>query len=88
MLEVFCNKCRPTLEVTSISDNKSELLNKIVLSSVLSNFSKKDNVRGMKDLILYKYENPFRVTLVLQNMVKYNVNNNDLKLKRLARSPS
>ena len=74
--------------MTSISDNKSELLNKIVLSSVLSNFSKKDNVRGMKDLILYKYENPFRVTLVLQNMVKYNVNNNDLKLKRLARSPS
>ncbi|CAH3028546.1 unnamed protein product [Porites evermanni] len=68
LLEVFCNKCRPTLEVTSISDNKSELLNKIVLSSVLNNFSKKDNVKGMKDLILYRYENPFRVTLVLQNM--------------------
>lgn len=70
MLEVFCNRCRPTLEVTSISDSKSELLNKIVLSSVLNNFCKKDNVRGMKDLILYKYESPFRVTLMLQNMVK------------------
>ena len=70
MLEVFCNKCRPILEVTSISDNKSELLNKFVLLSVLNNFSKKDNVRGMKDLILCRYENPFRVTLVLQNMVK------------------
>ena len=55
---------------------------------MLNNFSKKDNVRGMKDLILYRYENPFRVTLVLQNMVKYNVNNTNVKLKRLARSAS
>lgn len=68
LLEVFCNKCRPILDVTSIPENRNELLNKAVMSSVRNNISRKENVRGMKDLILYRYESAIRVTLVLQNM--------------------
>ena len=71
LLEVFCNKCRPILDVTSIPENRNELLNKAVMSSVVNNISRKENVRGMKDLILYRYESAIRVTLVLQNMVRY-----------------
>ena len=72
LLEVFCNKCRPTLQVKSTLDNRDEFLNRAVLSSVLNNFSKKENVKGMKDLILYRYDSAIRVTLVLQNMVSIN----------------
>ena len=72
LLEVFCNKCRPTLQVKSTLGNRDEFLNRAVLSSVLNNFSKKENVKGMKDLILYRYDSAIRVTLVLQNMVSIN----------------
>lgn len=68
VLEVFCNKCRPSLQVTVISENRSEVNQKVVLSSVLNNYSKKENVKGMKDLILFRYESTSRVTLVLQNL--------------------
>ena len=70
LLEVFSAKCRPTLQVNSILDNRNEVVKKAIVTSVLSNISKKENVRGMRDLILYKYESPTRVTLVLQNMVR------------------
>ncbi|KAJ7358748.1 EF-hand calcium binding domain 7 [Desmophyllum pertusum] len=43
-------------------------MEKAVVSSVLNNISRKENVRGMRDLILYKYESAIRVTLVLQNL--------------------
>ena len=71
VLEVFCNKCRPSLQATVISENRSEVNQKAVLSSVLNNYSKKENVKGMKDLILFRYESTSRVTLVLQNLVSY-----------------
>ena len=70
LLEVFSNKCRPTLQVNSILENRNEVVEKAVVTSVLNNISKKENVRGMRDLILYKYESAIRVTLVLQNMVR------------------
>lgn len=73
LLEVFSAKCRPTLQVNSILDNRNEVVKKAIVTSVLSNISKKENVRGMRDLILYKYESPTRVTLVLQNMSHSNV---------------
>ena len=56
--------------MNSILENRNELMEKAVVTSVLNNISKKENVRGMKDLILYKYESDIRVTLVLQNMVR------------------
>lgn len=67
-LEVYCNRCEPTLHVKSITENRNEVSNKAVLSSVLNNFSNKENVKGMKDLILYRYDSAIRVTLVLQNL--------------------
>ncbi|XP_020624882.1 EF-hand calcium-binding domain-containing protein 7-like isoform X1 [Orbicella faveolata] len=67
LLEVFSNKCRPTLQVNSILENRNDVVEKAVVTSVLNNISKKENVRGMRDLILYKYESAIRVTLVLQN---------------------
>ena len=70
MLEVFSNKCRPTLEMNSILESRSEVVEKAIVTSVLNNISKKENVRGMRDLILYKYESAIRVTLVIQNMVR------------------
>ena len=69
-LEVSCNKCRPTLQVKSFLENTNEIMEKAVVSSVLNNISRKENVRGMRDLILYKYESAIRVTLVLQNLVR------------------
>ncbi|XP_068726920.1 EF-hand calcium-binding domain-containing protein 7-like [Montipora capricornis] len=68
VLEVFCNKCRPTLQVTAISENQSQVNKKALSSSVLNNYSKKENVKGMKDLVLYRYESASRVTLVLHNL--------------------
>lgn len=70
LLEVFSNKCRPTLQVNSILENRNEVVEKAVVTSVLNNISRKENVRGMRDLILYKYESTIRVTLVLQNLVR------------------
>ena len=56
--------------MNSILENRNEVVEKAVVTSVLNNISKKENVQGMKDLILYKYESDVRVTLVLQNMVR------------------
>ena len=56
--------------MNSILENRNEVVEKAVVTSVLNNISKKENVQGMKDLILYKYESDIRVTLVLQNMVR------------------
>ena len=56
----------------STLDNRDEFFNRAVLSSVLNNFCKKENVKGMKDLILYRYDSAIRVTLVLQNIVSIN----------------
>ena len=56
--------------MNSILEKRNEVVEKAVVTSVLSNISKKENVRGMKDLICYKYESDVRVTLVLQNMVR------------------
>ena len=70
-LEVYCNRCEPTLHVKFVTENRNEVSNKAVLSSVLNNFSNKENVKGMKDLILYRYDSAIRVTLVLQNLVSF-----------------
>ena len=56
--------------MNSILENRNEVVEKAVVTSVLNNISKKENVRGMKDLILFKYESDIRVTLLLQNMVR------------------
>lgn len=68
LLEVFCNRCRPTIEVNSVVENKNEAVRKAVVSSVLNNVTKKENIKGMRDLVLFKYESAIRVTLALQNM--------------------
>ena len=70
MLEVYCNRCRPSIQVNSVVENKNESVHKAVVSSVLNNVSKKENIKGMRDLVLFKYESSIRVTLVLQNMVR------------------
>ena len=51
-------------------ENKNEAVHKAVVSSVLNNVTKKENIKGMRDLVLFKYESSIRVTLVLQNMVR------------------
>ena len=56
--------------MNSIVENRSEAVHKAVVSSVLNNTARKENVRGMRDLVLYKYDSTIRVTLVLQNMVR------------------
>ena len=70
MLEVYCNRCRPSIQVNSVVENKNEAVHKAVVSSVLNNVTKKENIKGMRDLVLFKYESSIRVTLVLQNMVR------------------
>ena len=70
MLEVYCNRCRPSIQVNSVVENKNEAVHKAVVSSVLDNVTKKENIKGMRDLVLFKYESSIRVTLVLQNMVR------------------
>ncbi|KAK2569836.1 EF-hand calcium-binding domain-containing protein 7, partial [Acropora cervicornis] len=50
VLEVFCNKCRPSLQATIISENRSEVNQKAVLSSVLNNYSKKENSHSEVDV--------------------------------------
>ena len=57
------------MEVTSVATEKTAL-EKVFLNSVITNYVKKDNVRGMKDLILYKYQNETRVTIVIENQVR------------------
>ena len=57
--------------MTAISENKSQVNKKALLSSVLDNYAKKENVKGMKDLVLYRYESASRVTLVLHNLVSF-----------------
>lgn len=68
LLEVYCNRCRPSIQVNSVVENKNEAVHKAVVSSVLNNVTKKENIKGMRDLVLFKYESSIRVTLVLQNM--------------------
>ena len=70
LLEVYCNRCRPSIQVNSVVENKNEAVHKAVVSSVLNNVTKKENIKGMRDLVLFKYESSIRVTLVLQNMVR------------------
>ena len=70
MLEVYCNRCRPSIQVNSVVENKNDAVHKAVVSSVLNNVTKKENIKGMRDLVLFKYESSIRVTLVLQNMVR------------------
>ena len=70
MLEVYCNRCRPSIQVNSVVENKNEAVHKAVVSSVLNNVTKKESIKGMRDLVLFKYESSIRVTLVLQNMVR------------------
>ena len=53
-----------------MEENKNEAVHKAVVSSVLNNVTKKENIKGMRDLVLFKYESSIRVTLVLQNMVR------------------
>ena len=74
MLEVYCNRCRPSIQVNSVVENKNEAVHKAVVSSVLNNVTKKENIKGMRDLVLFKYESSIRVTLVLQNMVRIKKN--------------
>lgn len=74
MLEVYCNRCKPSIQVNSVVENKNEAVHKAVVSSVLNNVTKKENIKGMRDLVLFKYESSIRVTLVLQNMVRIKKN--------------
>ena len=74
MLEVYCNRCRPSIQVNSVVENKNESVLKAVVSSVLNNVTKKENIKGMRDLVLFKYESSIIVTLVLQNMVRIKKN--------------
>ena len=67
---MYCNRCRPSIQVNSVEENKNEAVHKAVVSSVLNNVTKKENIKGMRDLVLFKYESSIRVTLVLQNMVR------------------
>lgn len=81
-MEVYGKTCQPALEVTSIGSAK-EHLEKAVIASVLTNSSKTENVRGMKDLILHRYDNAFRTTLVIENQVSLLVLNAYLREKAL-----
>ena len=71
---MYCNRCRPSIQVNSVVENKNEAVHKAVVSSVLNNVTKKENIKGMRDLVLFKYESSIRVTLVLQNMVRIKKN--------------
>lgn len=81
-MEVYGKTCQPALEVTSIGSAK-EHLEKAVIASVFTNSSKTENVRGMKDLILHRYDNAFRTTLVIENQVSLLVLNAYLRAKAL-----
>ena len=68
-MEVFVKNCKATLDVAAVDGGK-KVLEKAVIESVVSGHTKKDNVRGMKDLILYKYENETRTTIAIENQVR------------------
>lgn len=63
--------CEPKLTVIGVDSCKEEL-NKALIGSVLKTGTKKESVKGMKDLILYKYESPVRCTILIENQVKTN----------------
>ena len=66
-LEVYGKACQPSLGVTRVDGG--EPLVDAVVKSVLDEPSKTENIRGMKDLMLHRYDSGSRVTLVVENEV-------------------
>jgi hypothetical protein len=66
--EVYSRDCDIKLQALKIDDN-SDILNKAVIQSVVENSTTR-NVKRMRDLILHRYEDDQRVSLVVENKVR------------------
>ena len=68
MAEVYSRDCEIILEPVKI-DSYVETLEQAVVLSVVENSTTR-NLKGMRDLILHRYEDETRVSLAVENKVK------------------
>ena len=66
--DVYSRDCDIKLQALKIDDN-SEILHKAVIQSIVENSTTR-NVKRMRDLILHRYEDDKRVSLVVENKVR------------------
>lgn len=62
-MDIFVKNCKPTLTVLGVDSCKEEITKALVSTA------KREHIKGMKDLFLYKYQGPVRCSLIIENQV-------------------
>ncbi|EDO42554.1 predicted protein [Nematostella vectensis] len=66
-LDVFVRNCEPKLTVTGVGGDSEDLEKALMTSVMRSSATHRENVKGMRDLILYRYDSNVRTTIMIEN---------------------